>query len=1449
MLARRLLAIPLLLGLLLTPIARLEATAEVRRTPIQSSVVAQETTNEHSPIVLNEVMPKPDEGGYEWVELYNTAEGHGVYLPLVLKVFAGLASATSAPSAVPQAATRTAQAWVDISGWEVTDGDGNVYAIPEALPALPPGGFVRIIFDGEGSAVDDYDLVDGLAVLHTPPGLTDVFDDAADQAALYTGDSHTPDTIQGFVAWGEDPGPAADHAVSAGLWQAGSYLEFGASAGFVADWDTDLHLQPNESMGRYESTALGWTVYREGQLTPGAPNPVPHPGFAEPDDGGAVDAANVVIAWSVVSGASGYRFQLAETPDFTAPLVDTTTPYADYRHPDALAEGTYYWRVRVERPDGEASDWTAPSMFKAVDLADVSLAAVQAETTLGITWQVQHKDTYLLDVSEQGDNTRTDDGAWDAPHPDDRRVVEHDNHYCQVASMSMIASYYGGDISQDRLSYYAIREYPDSKRGLDPDRDCSVDPDACRPDVKDDFWGGRNKGLEAMSWMLGYDYDDRSAIDISTYDPPTSTISFDDIQTWIDAGRPLMVIKPGHVMAIDGYRTGGGMDQVHLLDPWSAASWKPYTDTGSIQKINWVAVYPAPAEDTPPAPRSDEASVWTDTDGDGVYDFDEIRRFQTDPFDPDTDGDWVPDKDDIEETVYDRFDTYVYTPARADWDGDGDRKELDWDNDGDSAPDGCEDTNYNGIYEPFAGETHNFDIGDYQPCTPQLEILYPTELAPVNAGDPSAPDKLLIEVSTAVPEGWPLSLTPGDFTVEIGGDPATVINMYPSGDAHWLIVQPPAKAEAYYDLTVNLSGESDTEQDAVTYLATEARSSVIVLDRSGSMGFDGRLEAAQNAGSAFIDFLSDGDEVGVVSFGSTANVEYPLAEITDLSVRLNAISAVDALTPTGQTALGLGAQTGYGELDPGAEPDNRWSLVLLSDGYENVEPYWDDVSGGITDAVVHTVALGDDAERSLLQQIAGEKHGTFFVVDVAPPFTTRASVDTTAAAPVAMASTLPNRLADTYVAIGELEQRRQRLWDQIITTEGQDVPDIKVKVEPGLPEAIFIVNWENPLGVLEVALTDPDGNAVTPDAVLEHDTHRQLRVLNPAPGSWTVSVEMLKPTDEVHVMLSGKSTTTLLGAVGGDAQAHAVDEPIPIYGILSDDAPITGASVQAMIAGPSTAYTDTQGTMAPASFVTTVQLYDDGTHGDATAGDGLYTNEVIAPQAGGYSIKLSAEGTNNDDVPFRRYAHAGFNVRHRAAYVWDDDVDTAMDYAKLLQGSDWIVDLVQLTDVIDTDFSRYALIVVGPDTGAGTTFDDAAAAGALAQWPAPILGLGEGGAALFETYGLDIGYLHTWFSDNHEVYPVAPATSYWNHPFAIEAGAQTLVQLYPEPLRELGVNLPEPLKTVTPIAREAKDANHYPVIAERSGAREFVLWGYNAGPAAMTDDGRALLVNVTHAMR
>ena len=98
-----------------------------------------------------------------------------------------------------------------------------------------------------------------------------------------------------------------------------------------------------------------------------------------------------------------------------------------------------------------------------------------------------------------------------------------------------------------------------------------------------------------------------------------------------------------------------------------------------------------------------------------MTDFDEERRFKTDPNNPDSDGDNVPDKTDIREYVFDPA-TGMPKLRNARWKGIDGRKELDPDNDGDGSSDGCEDSNSNGIYEPDLGETNNFDASDKTLC-------------------------------------------------------------------------------------------------------------------------------------------------------------------------------------------------------------------------------------------------------------------------------------------------------------------------------------------------------------------------------------------------------------------------------------------------------------------------------------------------------------------------------------------------------------------------------------------------------------------------------------------------------------------------------------------------------------------------------------------------------------
>lgn len=1387
-------------------------------------------------IVLSEVMPKAASDGVEWVELRNTQPFVSrTYIPLITADTGSTGVASAALDEQEAAPTLTEGVALNVSRWQLTNKDRVVYTLPGALPPVPAGGFVVIYFDGLGAAANQTEFINGVARLHTPPGVVNVFDDAVDQAALYRSSTHSPATLQDFVAWGAPP-RNADDAVISGLWSASDFLDFAPSGGYVAPADVALSLQPDESVGRFPGYTDAWSIYRSDQLTPGAANPVPNPPFSRPSNGAMIDAANVVLGWSVLPHAALYHVQVATNASFTNLVVNTTTHYADYHHNGMLGPGIFYWRVRTETSRGNLGPWSPPLMLQTLDLtASVSAAGLNAEKTLGISWQVQHKDTHLLELSQYNDFSG--DGAWDAPHPDTHRVTEQDNHYCQVAGMSMINSYYGGDISQERLSYYAIREWPDSHRGLDPSRSCTF-PAECTPDLMDDFWAGRNKGLEALSWSLGYAWNDASQIEMHSYNPPTTTIPFNDIKTWIDANRPLMVIIPGHVMVIDGYRTGTPQ-QVHLLDPWTSAQWVAYT-SGDIQTINWIAVYKAPgAAGAPTAPRSDEHSIWTDSDGDGVRDFDEVRRFRTNPFDVDSDDDWVRDKQDILETVYQLNGTYVYTPTRADFDSDALRKELDWDNDADGSPDGCEDANLNGGYEAGPTESSNFDSAAHNACIPRFEVLWPRKTSQANAGDPGSPDKILVQVSTAVPAHWPLTLAASDFTVGIGGQNSDVLTVYPASDTYFLVVNPHSQATSGpFDLEVRLGTQTDTQTQAVYYLPKNPNDEVVIMDRSGSMSVDGKLEAAQNAGNAFVDMLNDGDWVGVASFATTATPDYALTEITGQPIRDAANLAINSLVADGVTALGQGAQQGYALLTAAGHSDHDWTMVLLSDGQENEPPNWAAVAGGITDVVVHTVALGEDANRTLLEGIAGAKDGDFFYVDVdppAPPLVTAAGMDFTVAP--FLDATLANRLADAYVTVGELSQGWQRIFDAHGQAQEGKVFDLTVPVEKGLPEAIFTLNWDSLFGDLKLSLIDPNGNPVTPDMELSSHTHQQLRVAGPQPGNWTAIIRVQKPTGEYHLMVSAKTPTTLVAAVGGDPAQRAVGQPVPIFGVLTDNRPIVGATVVALVVGPQES--------------TLLQLFDDGAHGDGRADDGLYAADFAAARAaGGYVAKLLAVGTNNMGEPFVRVAQIGFNVRHRALYLWKSNSETALDVARLLNDNDWVVDRVRLADASALDLLRYSLLVIGPETGNDGVFGAPDLVGKVLQSPLPVLGMGEGGAAFFDRADLHIGWSKSWYSNNNAVYAVAPSSLVWQLPYAVDIPvAAPLVRLYEKPLTELGVYVPKPLSSMELIAREQNDQAHYPVIRENRGGRGFILWGYNAGPGRMTRSGQELFVNLSHSLR
>ena len=315
-----------------------------------------------------------------------------------------------------------------------------------------------------------------------------------------------------------------------------------------------------------------------------------------------------------------------------------------------------------------------------------SLLTVGNAEDLGIVPKVQHKDTRMLCLGGFADGgcSLTGNCAWDEEHQG--AGCDHDDMYCVVASASMINSYYGGHLSQDRIMYYIMRELNDQS--------------------SPEYQLGHGRGTETLDEIRDAL---RWALDGASIDYYSSKPTFTQIRNWIDSGRPILRRHvpgtDGHATVIDGYEEIG--DRVHLINPADGTEDSVQYSTLPVAQA-WVPPSSATA-------RSDEFDLSLDSDGDGVIDFDETNRFLMDPNNPDSDGDLVFDKQEIisytflPDGTYDEADER--RPDAENWGfGDGIRAELDIDSDNGGTTDGLEDLNRNGRVDP--GETDPLDSSD-----------------------------------------------------------------------------------------------------------------------------------------------------------------------------------------------------------------------------------------------------------------------------------------------------------------------------------------------------------------------------------------------------------------------------------------------------------------------------------------------------------------------------------------------------------------------------------------------------------------------------------------------------------------------------------------------------------------------------------------------------------------
>ena len=158
-----------------------------------------------------------------------------------------------------------------------------------------------------------------------------------------------------------------------------------------------------------------------------------------------------------------------------------------------------------------------------------------------------------------------------------------------------------------------------------------------------------------------------------------------------------------------------------------------------------------------------------------------------------------------------------------------------------------------------------------------------------------------------------------------------------------------------------------------------------VIDTSGSMEREGRLELVKDGLRLLVEELRPDDSVAMVTFGDDARVILPPTRI-DETDRIR--DAIDELQPSGSTNLEAGLRLGYGLARETLTENGIDRVVLASDGVANVgltdadgilDGIREDAAAGI-ELVSVGVGMGNYND-ALLEQLADQGDGFYAYVN------------------------------------------------------------------------------------------------------------------------------------------------------------------------------------------------------------------------------------------------------------------------------------------------------------------------------------------------------------------------------------------------------------------------------------------------------------------------------------
>jgi subtilisin-like proprotein convertase family protein len=367
----------------------------------------------------------------------------------------------------------------------------------------------------------------------------------------------------------------------------------------------------------------------------------------------------------------------------------------------------------------------------------------------------------------------------------------------------------------------------------------------------------------------------------------------------------------------------------------------------------------------------------------------------------------------------------------------------------------------------------------------------------------------------------------------------------------------------------------------------------VVIDHSGSMGDQNKMEQAKAAAKLLINLLPLGKaRVGVLVFNDTVTEIQPVIALNTQADKDSVKAKISAISPTGNTAIGDAAEQGLAKLLVPAFAKSNRAVLLLSDGISNtgIAPLAVVPSYQNAQIALFTFGFGSDADVATLQALALQTGGKFYSSPASLAAITTAFHDAQN-----VASSIPSLAVNTLLL-------------------GSGSGSGSFTIDSTIGQLNLSLVKPSNVSSSQVQLRDPNGAVVTPTDTTTVGSEVLLghTILNPIPGVWNVVAQNAGAGSTVAYTASGIPSVLTYTAQVASAGGAVVNYPAPIKlrAKLFKELSIRNATVTAQV-------------IAPNGAADTLSLHDDGADGDDMAGDGNYTVLYHYNQSGTYTFKVN----------------------------------------------------------------------------------------------------------------------------------------------------------------------------------------------------------------------------------